>query len=145
MQTELEVTHEDTGERICKIVKQRDGEQDVEYGFRLTPVNLLDFDGIAQNSCAVESEEGVMFAEADLDYAWANAAFMEFTNRGSDRVAVRAFSNGIYDRVSACGVDKDLVDELIDQTFDHCTEAGVCLITNDEISITGMGSLDEIL
>ncbi len=74
MQTEIEITHTPTGERIGKIIKQRDGEQDMEFPFRLTNVILRDHDGIPQNSCAVEPEEFVTIYTTEIEPDWGDLA-----------------------------------------------------------------------
>lgn len=66
MQTELEV-RETTGElRAMTVVKQRDGEQDIEFDFKLVPVLLDPFGGKPQGSCAVEAVDDVMRAREQV-------------------------------------------------------------------------------
>lgn len=135
MDCEIEVIHQETGERTAKIVKQRDGEQDIEFPFRLTPVQLLDFEGIPQTSCAVDAEEGVLLAEPDLSMGWAAMAVREFLIRGVDSMPKRRFINAMYENALTARADKDTLDENIDQLLDHETDSGVFVVSDKEVAL----------
>ncbi len=137
MQTEIEITHEETGERQAKIVKQRDGEQDIEFPFRLVPISLLDYEGVAQTSCAVEPVEGVMLADVALHPGWASAAFYEFVLRGAETISKQTFIESVVHRAGSAGADSQDLEDGTDMLLDHIADTGHYTTSQKDVSLVG--------
>jgi len=93
MQTEIEMDQLANGERIAKIAKQRDGEQDIEFPFRLLSVDLPDVDGVSQTSCVVESEETGFEEELIEESEGGSYVALTDLENGEDHLGIAAFKN----------------------------------------------------
>lgn len=142
MQTEIEVTHEETGERKAKIVKQRDGEQDIEYSFRLAPVSLPDFDGVPQDSCAVDPMDSVTVASVTLHPGWANLALLHFLERGKPVQSRKRFCRTLEARAVVLDTDPDTVDASVEEVLAVLANSGRMLIDAEEIRLLPGGFED---
>jgi len=118
MQTEIEINLLESGERIAKIVKQRDGEQDIEFPFQLLPIDLPDSNGVAQSSCIVEAQEGVFMVEMIVESEWSVCAAMGILSQRNDRVSTVVFKNILSDLAEELELDElDVQPSMLSQYF----------------------------
>lgn len=117
MQTEIEVVQAPTGERIARIVKQRDGEQDLEFPFRLVPINLADHDGVPQSTVAVEAIDGVFIEEDSyVEPDWINCSLTEALTGATD-------NNELSRGVEARALETELEDDDSIEILSECLSA----------------------
>ena len=135
MDTEIEVALEATGERIASITKQRDGEADVQYPFRLMPVPLDPFDEVPQISCAVEITDAVQVAAPELHLAWLALVIGVLANCGSLTVKRSTYLSKSRDLAVQAGADEDLVDEYLEEALLTLAASNRVLLSNDEITV----------
>lgn len=129
MQTELELRHEPTGERIARIAKQRDGESDVSFAFRLRPVALDPFDGKEQVSCVVEPVEGVSFVRMALAPGW--FALLAEAVAAAPSGSITALRVKIAD--AALGLDSlEPIEDCVAAALTSAADSGMILTQGDE-------------
>lgn len=141
MQTEIEIIHTPTGERIGKVIKQRDGEQDAEFPFRLTSITLRDHDGIPQNSCAVEPEEFVTVYETEIEPDWGDSAVEAMFDKGVSSM----HSSGIIRHVDEWSLDAGEENAEEQQLTDYLARSLKLSVTNRGVSINATLDIDEKL
>lgn len=127
MQTEIEVRHEPTGERAVRVMKQRDGEEDLSFPFRLLPVALMEVDGKPQVSCAVEPLETVTTAQHNAHPGWHALTWYAIAHSAEESVTrlqstVKGHApDGAFDDPATC----------VDAAIEAACEAGMLLVDGD--------------
>ncbi len=135
MDTEIEVALEKTGERVAVITKQRDGEADIQYPFRLVPVNLDPFDEVPQTSCAIELMEAVQVAAPELDAAWLSLVMGVLASCKSLTVKRSTYLNKARDAAITAGADEDLVNEYLEEALLLLAANNRVVLSNNEITV----------
>ncbi|MEX0790932.1 MAG: AAA family ATPase [Actinomycetota bacterium] len=139
METEIEVALEPTGDRIASITKQRDGEADAQYPFRLVPVSLDPFDNVPQTSCAIEILDGVQVATPELDGAWLSLAMLALAGHGSLTVQRSEYLETARGLAVKAGADEDLVEEYLDEALQMLAKGNRVVLSGSDITVLVRG------
>lgn len=125
MQTEIEIAVDPQGDRRAKVTKQRDGEQDIEFGFKLIPVTLSPFDDKPQISCVVEPVDGVLVLDEIPHGCLVAAAINAFVQVGEMTLSHGEFEKILYKTSAAAGENPVEVEGEILQCAKVLIDAGM--------------------
>lgn len=138
MQTEIEVAIDPTGERRAKVVKQRDAEQDQEYGFKLVGVNLAPFDDKPQESCYVEPVDGVLILDEIPHSGHISTAINILTNAPDLTLRHGDFDKALGSASRSAGEDKVSVGGELAQVAKVLLDAGVLIDDGTHYTLISM-------
>jgi hypothetical protein len=135
MQTEIEISVDDTGHRIARTTKQRDAEAGAEFPFRLLPIALEPFDDKPQTSIVVESVEGVTLVDELPHAGTLNLAFQLYLQAPTTSLRRGVFEKELRRVSRAAGDDPVEVAEELRQVPKVLTDAGYLLDNGDSLEL----------